>query len=118
MVRQFADPYAFLRELVQNSMDAGATAIEVTLNRSPEGEVRTSVSDDGTGMTPPVIEESLLTLFSSSKEGDSTKIGKYGVGFISVLALEPDGVAIETWCNGGAWRVRLSSDHQYVIEEM
>lgn len=26
MVRQFADPYAFLRELLQNGIDAGATA--------------------------------------------------------------------------------------------
>jgi molecular chaperone HtpG len=29
VVRQFADPYSFYRELVQNSIDAGATKIAV-----------------------------------------------------------------------------------------
>src|SRR5512146_2494880 len=33
MVRQFADPYAFLRELAQNGIDAGATRIAVTIER-------------------------------------------------------------------------------------
>jgi molecular chaperone HtpG len=117
MVRQFADPYAFLRELVQNSMDAGATRIEVTLLRSSEGMVQTSVRDDGTGMTPPIMENALLTLFSSSKEGDSTKIGKYGVGFISVLALDPERVLVDTWRDGGAWRAVIQRDQSWVIEE-
>ena len=96
MVRQFADPYAFLRELVQNSMDAGTTRIEVDVIRGADGDTRTRVTDSGTGMTPAIIESALLTLFSSSKEGDSTKIGKYGVGFISVLAIEPEEVIVDT----------------------
>ena len=118
MVRQFADAYAFLRELVQNSIDAGASKIEVTLIRDMDGEVRTSVGDDGTGMTPTVIQSALLTLFSSSKEEDTTKIGKYGVGFVSVLAIEPLTVLVDTWRAEGAWRVRLATDHDYVIEEL
>ena len=67
--------------------------------------------------TYEIIENALLTLFSSSKENDATKIGKYGVGFVSVLAIEPGVVWIETWRDEGAWRVRLSTDHQWVIEE-
>jgi hypothetical protein len=118
MVRQFADPYAFLRELVQNSMDAGASRIEVTLTRDMNGSVKTSVSDDGAGMTLATIESSLLTLFSSSKEGQTDKIGKYGVGFISVLAVSPVWVLVETWSAGGAWRVRLDLDQQYAVEEL
>jgi len=117
MVRQFADPYAFLRELVQNSMDAGATRIEVTVLRSSEGTVQTSVRDDGCGMTPSTMENALLTLFSSSKEGDSTKIGKYGVGFVSVLALDPERVLVDTWRDGGAWRAVIQRDQSWVIEE-
>ena len=49
MVRQFADRHAFLRELVQNGIDAGATRIDVRLERGPDGAVRTSVEDDGAG---------------------------------------------------------------------
>lgn len=117
MVRQFADPYAFLRELVQNAIDAGATRIEVRLARDPDGSVATSVDDDGCGMTLEVIERQLLTLFSSSKEGDAGKIGKYGVGFISVLALDPDEVQVDTRKGGHAWFARIHRDHRYAIEE-
>src|SRR4051812_3835004 len=90
MVRQFADPYAFLRELVQNGMDAGATNIEVRFERTPEGTCVSQVTDDGSGMSRQIIEGPLLTLFSSSKDNDTSKIGKYGVGFVSVFALEPE----------------------------
>lgn len=118
MVRQFADPYAFLRELVQNSMDAATTRIEVALVRSSDSLVRTSVTDDGTGMTPTIMENVLLTLFSSSKEEDPNKIGKYGVGFISVLAIDPDTTVVDTWREGGAWRARILRDHSWEIEEL
>jgi hypothetical protein len=115
MVRQFADPYAFARELVQNGIDAGATRIEVTLERGPDGLVRTSVGDDGCGMTRATLEGPLLTLFSSSKESDSTKIGKYGVGFVSVFAVEPARVEVRTRRAGEAWLVRLFPDHSYEL---
>ncbi len=115
LTRQFADPYAFLRELVQNGIDAGATAIEVRIDA--EGErLAFSVSDDGAGMTRAILEGPLLTVFSTSKDGDSTKIGKYGVGFVSVLAIEPEEVIVETWRGGEAWIVRLWIDHRYEIE--
>jgi Histidine kinase-, DNA gyrase B-, and HSP90-like ATPase len=116
MVRQFSDPYAFLRELVQNGIDAGATALDVRIEHLPDGTCATSVSDDGSGMALETLEGPLLTLFSSSKENDATKIGKYGVGFVSVLAIEPDEVVVETWQRGKAFVMRLLPDHRYEIE--
>lgn len=118
MVKQFADSYAFLRELCQNSIDAGTPTIEVSISRGSASEVTTSVSDTGSGMTLEILENALLTLFSSSKEGDESKIGKYGVGFISVLAIEPLYVSVETWRDGRTLRVRIARDHRYVIEEL
>lgn len=117
MVRQFADPYAFFRELVQNGIDAGARAIEVRIERAVDGTVATSVTDDGCGMSLEVIQGPLLTLFESSKEGDSKKIGKYGVGFVSVFATEPDEVQVTTWRDGQAWLVRLLKDHSYEVND-
>ncbi|MEZ4306676.1 MAG: ATP-binding protein [Polyangiaceae bacterium] len=55
------------------------------------------VADDGCGMTLDIIESALLVLFRSTKDEDSTKIGKYGVGFMSVLAIDPSEVTIDTW---------------------
>ncbi|HSO40428.1 MAG TPA: ATP-binding protein, partial [Labilithrix sp.] len=117
MVRQFADPYAFLRELVQNGIDAGATRIEVRVERGPDGAVATSVSDDGCGMSRAVIEGPLLTLFESSKESDSTKIGKYGIGFVSVFALEPERVEVRTRAGAESWVVRLFGDHSFELAQ-
>ncbi len=116
MVRQFADVHAFVRELVQNGIDAGATTLDVTVDRAEDGIAAVRVTDDGCGMTMGVIEDALLVLFRSTKDEDPTKIGKYGVGFMSVFAIEPLEVTVDTWRDGGALRVRLFPDHSYEIE--
>jgi molecular chaperone HtpG len=117
MVRQFADPHAFLRELVQNGIDAGAKKLIVTVDRDGDGVARTSVEDDGTGMTRAIIEGPLLTLFQSSKESDKTKIGKYGVGFLSVFATKPERVEVRTRTGtaGEAWVLTLFPDHSFEL---
>ena len=117
MVRQFADRWAFWRELVQNGIDAGATHIEARATLEASGLAHFSVEDDGAGMTRAIIEGPLLTLFASSKEADASKIGKYGVGFLSVFAVEPSEVVVHTWRAGQAWVVRLSPDHSYELSE-
>lgn len=116
LARQFADAYAFLRELVQNALDAGASRIEVRVERDDGDEVSTSVTDDGSGMDRETLEGPLVTLFSSSKERDPGKIGKYGVGFVSVFAIEPEEVVVETWRAGEAWTMRLAPDHNYALD--
>jgi Histidine kinase-, DNA gyrase B-, and HSP90-like ATPase len=115
MVRQFADRHAFLRELVQNGIDAGATCIIVTLHRAADGGVATSVEDDGKGMSRSIIEGPLLTLFQSSKENDTTKIGKYGVGFMSVFAINPTEVEVRTRTGAEAWQITLLRDYSYEL---
>ena len=55
MVRQFADPMAWLRELVQNALDADTATIDVRLDYQPDrandrGTLLASVIDDGRGM--------------------------------------------------------------------
>lgn len=117
MVRQFADRYAFVRELVQNSIDAGATSLHVRVERAG-GIATTALQDDGAGMTRETIDGPLLTLFNSSKEGDASKIGKYGVGFVSVFAIDPEIVEVDTWRDGHRYRVRLFRDHRYEIEKL
>ncbi len=117
MVRQFADPYAFLRELVQNAIDADATAIEARLELASDGQVSFAVSDDGMGMDRATIEGPLLTLFRTSKDRDPGKIGRYGVGFVSVFAIEPDLVIVSTRCGQESWVVRVRADHSYELEQ-
>lgn len=118
IVHQFADTYAFVRELVQNAIDAGATKIRLLVDEK-DGVVFTSVEDDGTGMTLDVIEGPLLTAFASGKEGETGKgkIGKYGVGFLSVFALAPARVVVSTSTTEVGHDVVILPDRSYTIEE-
>lgn len=118
LVQQFADPYALLRELVQNAIDAGATRVIVRMERGDRGKALWSVEDDGKGMTLAIIEGPLLTAFSSSKEGDSESIGKYGVGFLSVFALAPSAVRVVTHRAEGAYEVTLDAAHDFEVTEI
>ncbi len=114
LVRQFAQPLACLRELVQNAIDAGTNQVDVSLAKEPEG-IRLSVSDTGDGMTEHIIETQLTRLFASSKEGDLTKVGKFGIGFVSVFALEPLAVVVDTGRQGESWRVLFKTDRSFEL---
>lgn len=116
MIRQFTDPYTFLRELVQNAIDAGTSAVQIEIERGDRGLVHTTIWDDGSGMTRHVIETCLLRSFASSKEDVPGKIGKYGIGFLSVLAVDPAEVVVDTWSPEGAYTVRVFPDQTYRLE--
>jgi hypothetical protein len=112
LVSQFADPLVFLRELVQNSLDAAATQIDVDFTYD-DGVMTIRVTDNGEGMNEQIIDKYLLTLFSSTKENDLTKIGKFGVGFVSIFAIEPELVVLETGQAGESWRILFHPDKTF-----
>jgi hypothetical protein len=51
-----------------------------------------------------------VRLFASSKDGDATKIGKFGIGFASVFSIRPEAVVVDTARGGERWRVVFSPD--------
>lgn len=112
LVHQFADPLAFLRELVQNSIDAGSKEIDVSVDYQ-DSLLEIRVDDYGEGMTRHVIDTRLTRLFSSSKEGDQTKIGRFGIGFVSIFAIQPDAVVLDTARGGERWRVIFRADRSF-----
>ena len=114
VIQQFSDPLAFLRELVQNSIDAGSGEVEIQIDRDEEsGLVTITVCDWGEGMTREIIETKLVRLFSSAKDKDFTKIGKFGIGFVSVFAVEPEVVCVDTGRDGEWWRILFHPDRSY-----
>ncbi len=122
LIGQFTQPLAFLRELVQNSLDAGSNRVDVEV-RYDEGQQSAVVvvADTGEGMDRAIIDQQLTRLFSSSKEGDFTKIGKFGIGFVSVFAVQPRAVVVDTARGGEAWRVLFHPDRTFdriALDEM
>ena len=119
LVDQFDDPLTFYREMIQNSIDAGSNRIDVTLRYDEKaGQAVVHIEDDGEGMDEHVIENYLLVLFKSTKEDDFTKIGKFGIGFVSVFAPQPDFVRVFTAKNGQSWRIDFPSYKRYDLYRM
>jgi Histidine kinase-, DNA gyrase B-, and HSP90-like ATPase len=109
IIAQFADPLAFYRELVQNAIDADSASVEVELVHDTR-VMMVRVRDRGCGMTRDILENQLLVLFRSTKEKDSTKIGKFGIGFASVLSPNPNVVVVSTARDGRRLVLHLSRD--------
>lgn len=114
LVQQFSQPLAFLRELIQNSLDARTNRIEVEVAYEPaEACARVQVTDWGEGMNREVIDTQLTRLFSSTKEGDLTRIGKFGIGFVSIFAPNPKAVVVDSGRDGEYWRVLFHPDRSF-----
>jgi len=117
LVSQFSDRYAFIRELIQNSLDAGAVDIHIHMEAA-SGELVVTVEDDGEGMDRDTIEGYLLTLFRSTKEDDLTKIGKFGIGFVSLFAMTPYETIVDTGRDGIWHRVIFAEDRSWTLLKM
>jgi hypothetical protein len=122
LVSQFASPYDFLRELVQNSMDAGSDRVEVSIERHLESDAAADgmdavfelvVMDTGVGMDETIIDGALTRLFASTKFDDRTMAGGFGVGFVSVFAWEPEVVLVQTGRAGEAWELTFHADRRF-----
>lgn len=120
LISQFAGPYDFLRELVQNSLDAGSDRAEVVLEthtdvgeEADEVVFELRVSDAGSGMDEAIIDGGLTRLFASTKADDRTMAGGYGVGFVSVFAWEPEAVLVQTGRGGEAWELVFYPDRRF-----
>lgn len=116
LVAQFASPYDLLRELVQNSMDAGADRVDVLLHTHEVGDevvFEIEVADTGSGMDEAIIDGELTRLFSSSKTADRTMAGGFGVGFVSVFAWQPHTVLVHTGRGAEAWELQFFADRRF-----
>ncbi len=119
LVAQFASPYDFLRELVQNSLDAGSDRVEVSLDGIPsesgDGSVVyvLTIADTGSGMDEAIIDGGLTRLFASTKADDRTMAGGFGIGFVSVFAWQPEAVLVQTGRAGESWEVLFYGDRRF-----
>ena len=85
LVRQFADPYAFFRELVQNAIDAlrdiDRPRIEVRVD-VVDGRARVRVHDNGAGIAPDDLVRVFDPFFTTKPLGQGTGLGlsiSYGI---------------------------------------
>ena len=115
------DPWVFVRELLQNARDAGATRVEFTCEVAG-GRWLLRCRDDGEGMTFAHARRYLFSLYASSKEQRRDQVGRFGVGFWSILRFEPERIVIRSRPRRaspeapdpedrpGAWEIELAGD--------
>ncbi len=114
--RYGSDPWVFVRELLQNARDAGAQSARFTVQEN-DGTAVVRCLDDGIGMSFEHARRYLFSLYTSSKEGDGSQVGKFGVGFWSVLRFEPSEITVRSRRrDGAAWGLQLSGDLSQVRE--
>ncbi len=130
-VHQHARPLDCIRELVQNSLDAGSEEVDIRVAFEPRmpatedaadepeqatrGFAELVVVDRGDGMGRGVIEGRLTTLFASVGDDEPNRIGRYGVGFASVFALDPELVIIDSSWRGEHWRIVFDRERRYTL---
>ncbi|MCP3961561.1 MAG: hypothetical protein GY719_27280 [bacterium] len=116
--RYGSDAWVFLRELLQNARDAGARSVWLSVERRGAFD-RLTCRDDGGGMSYHHARRYLFALYASSKDEIDTQVGKFGIGFWSVLRFEPSAITIRSRTAPQApWQVELDGalEHLEVSE--
>ena len=77
------------------------------------GVLEIHIDDFGEGMDERIIDGQLTRMFASNKEDDLTKIGKFGIGFTSIFAIQPDAVLLKTGRHDEFWELLFHPDRSF-----
>jgi len=95
-----------ISELIDNSIQAKASKIEVSITAA-EGDppIEIAVFDDGCGMDPFTLRQA-LRFGGSSRFGDRSGLGRYGMGLPNSSLSQAARVTVYTWQELGRTRMR------------
>ena len=100
-----------LAELIDNSLQASASDVDITIRRTAPGELpEITVEDNGVGMTKTQLDQCLR--FGGSSRFDARQsFGRFGMGLPAASLSQARRVEVIAWRNGGAeWAVSLDVD--------
>ena len=103
LVQHFTDQFAFVREAIQNSILAGSGRVEITCHQGePECEIR--IEDWGAGVSLETVREKIIPV--TQGDWDFQRSDGHGLGFISLFALAPQRVVLESHGHRTEFRYR------------
>jgi hypothetical protein len=116
LTRQTYDSlYKALREVILNSVDAGASHIVVDLS-GVETDGTLEISDDGEGMALADLQQSFMSLGGSQKFDSADKFGRIGVGSLALMHYAQQ-VEIETKRTGSASVTKAVISHPWALDQ-
>jgi Histidine kinase-, DNA gyrase B-, and HSP90-like ATPase len=116
LTRQTYDSlYKALREVILNSVDAGATEVVVELSRV-ESDGILEIADDGEGMTLDELQQSFMSLGGSQKFDAPDKFGRIGVGSLALMHYAQR-VEIETKRAGAPSVTKAVIAHPWALDQ-
>jgi hypothetical protein len=100
-----------IAELVDNSLQAEARRVDVEVRASADSRcpIELSVVDDGTGMDDATLARA-LTFGGSSRFGDRSSLGRYGMGLPNGALSRARRVEVYTWQGADVLWSRLDID--------
>jgi hypothetical protein len=105
---------AFFRELFQNSIDAGATKINILIFDNMDNTVQVKFLDNGSGMTRDVLENVYFALGRSTKEGTDS-VGGFGrARILTNFSMKSYEIHTQGWRangSGASYEVEEAEDH-------
>ena len=103
------DPWLLIRELAQNSRDAGAACIHIRTGRDSRDREFLEFEDDGHGMSLDTARKYLFRFYSSSKENRIGTAGRFGIGFWSLWRFHPRLLVIQSSHHRKAWALEVDA---------
>ena len=100
-----------IAELIDNSLQADATEvhIEVAAGRDDEFPIEITVFDNGSGMEPDMLSTA-LTFGGSTRFGDRSSLGRYGMGLPNGALSRARRVEVYSWIGPTVWMGHLDVD--------
>ena len=95
-------------DLLDNSIDAGASNVLIRLQTCSDGRVRLIIADDGDGMNRKTLIEAMRMGSGTGK--DPNELGKFGMGLKLASLSQTNSLTVASRCNGYAGALRWTED--------
>lgn len=104
-----------LSDIVDNSVDAGATRIDITINMDTDGEIIIAVADNGCGMDEATLLDGMT--YGAKGQNDARRLGKFGLGLKTASTAFCRKLSVITRCVPSAGIIKATWDLDHVVRE-
>ena len=102
-------------DLVDNSIAANATDVDISVQLNMRGEVRLAIADNGVGMNRQRLEEAMT--YGSPMRPDPASLGKFGLGLKTASTAWCRRLSVVTRPSGQTKPIMATWDLDYVARE-